>query len=506
MPISSFFNKNITKKVDDFFTNYLRNTTSDAEIKAFYGDGNIVGRKGIPGTDREILDAVEAANKSLGSLRPKTDRPYYNVGGFNDEIGYNYTTSDMPDVINPETGRPWQMTLGVLPKDFGASSLTPAAQQFLEDFRVGQEGGDIRFATGPNIKDRIDTETKRLIEDDRRHRYDPEILTEKSKKIQNQDDRIVDFSGQPMTPRTWQELGYINQKPEGFKEGVLKNLRENIRKAQEPFSGVYTFTPVNEERASNPSWRAKLYQTEGLAGPLSEQNFRDAYGGGSKFVQRFTIGSEGLLPLQPYSEFFQRLDSTPPSALGTDPAPDFTRVQKAIGTRNYLIGRNILEGRGSLGAPVRIANAAVPTKPVRSLIPKGFLLDAGINYALGTPADESLVQAGQDLINVSGIGQPQLAQVERRGDYFVDTRNNTILSSATNPKERFENKGVAQKDGRWVPVQRGTVAGEPGFLETVAAPFRVAGDVWKTRSKTAANEARYAWNQLTKGKIPWWGK
>ena len=49
----------IRQKVDEFFTNYLRNTTSDQEIRDFYGEGNIVGRKGIPATDKELLDTVE---------------------------------------------------------------------------------------------------------------------------------------------------------------------------------------------------------------------------------------------------------------------------------------------------------------------------------------------------------------------------------------------------------------------------------------------------------------
>lgn len=499
----------IRRKVDDFFTNYLRNTTTDQEILDFYGEGNIVGRKGIPAGDRALIEAVESSNY-LNNLesRPVANRPVFSVGGIDQKIGYDYKTSDIPGVVDPASKRPWQMTFGELPKDFGAGSLTPAAKQYLADFRIPRnQGSDYSFATGPNIQDRIDYETKDLLENDPYYGRRPDLLADRLSEIKGQSDFIGDFGGQPQTPKTWQERGYIQQKPDNLKENVLAAFKDKIFETQGPFGGVSTLTPVQQNVASNPNWRADLYEKAGLAGPLSSQSFSSGYGGGSKDVQRFTTGKERLLPLQPYSEFFQNVSGgTPKSVIGTEPSPDFTPFQKAIGTRNYLIGRNILEGRGSLGAPVRMAQGAVPPKAVRSLVPKGFLLDAGINYALGMPAKESLIQAGQDIVNVSGIGQPQLAQVERRGDYFVDTRNNKILSSAVNPKQQFENMGVAQKNGQWVPVRRGTVAGEPSFSETVAAPFRAAGDVWKTRSNAAANQARYAWNALTKGKIPWWGR
>jgi hypothetical protein len=42
--------KKAQQKVDNFLTNYLRNTTTDQEILDYYGEGNIVGRKGIPST------------------------------------------------------------------------------------------------------------------------------------------------------------------------------------------------------------------------------------------------------------------------------------------------------------------------------------------------------------------------------------------------------------------------------------------------------------------------
>ena len=346
----------LRKKADDYLTNYLRSTTTDQEILDFYGEGNIIGRKGIPATDKELLDVVTAAEKLRSSpLRPTTDRPNFAVGGIDQEIGYKYTTEDMPNVINPSTGRPWQMTFGALPKDFGVSSLTPAAQQYLVDFRVPRNAGsDYSFATGPNIQDRIEFETKQLLENDPYFGRQPEKLAEKLKEIKNKSAYIGEFGGQPQTPVTWKERGYITEKPSNLKENVINKFSRKIFETQGPFGGVSTLTPVEQLSAANPQWRAELYQREGLAGPLSSQSFRSGYGGGSKDVQRFTTGSERLLPLQPYTEFFERVgDPTAPSVLNTKPAPDFTPFQKAIGTRNYLIGRNILEGRGTLGAGFR---------------------------------------------------------------------------------------------------------------------------------------------------------
>jgi hypothetical protein len=56
MPDTSF-----SQKIDNFLTNYLRNTTTDKEILNYYGEGNIVGREGIPSSDKELLDIVEAS-------------------------------------------------------------------------------------------------------------------------------------------------------------------------------------------------------------------------------------------------------------------------------------------------------------------------------------------------------------------------------------------------------------------------------------------------------------
>jgi hypothetical protein len=498
--------KGIRGRVDDFFTNYLRNTTTDQEILDFYGEGNVIGRKGIPETDKELLDVVEASRGLASSpLRPGTDRPNPSVGGIDQSIGYKYTTADMPGVADPETKRPWQMTFGSLPKDFGAGSLTPAAQQFLVDFRVPKNAGsDYSFATGPNIQDRIDFETKDLIENNPYVRQ-PERLQEKLNEIQNKSSYIGDYSGQPMTPRTWQDLGYVNEKPANFKEEVLKNFKDKIFKTQGAFGGVSTLTPVEQRAANNPRWRADLYQTEGLAGPLSNQGFSSGYGGGSKDVQRFTTGSERLLPLQPYSEFFQRLDATPASALATKPAEDFTPFQKAVGTRNYLIGQNILAGRGSLGAPVR-AVQQLPTTVKTSVKPatKAFLLDAGINYALGASPQEALFTAISDPISAENLGGAPTAPIERLGPSgeFVDTRSNTVLS----PQGRYTNTGIAYKGGKPVIVPRGSVAGEGNIVTQTRAVANQAQRAWQERSRKAGNALQYFFGQLQRGRLPYFNR
>lgn len=472
----------LRQKVDNFLTNYLRNTTTDQEILDYYGEGNIVGRKGIPSNDKELLDIVEASSELNNSpLRPNTGREDFAVGGIDQGIKYNYKTNDIPGVVNPATGRPWQMTFGVLPKDFGSSTLTPAAKQFLVDFRVPvNAGNDYSFATGPNVLDRIETETKDLKQNDPYYGKQPERLQEKIKDIESQSDYIGHFGGQPQTPRTWQERGYITEKPTGLKENVLNEFKNKIFETQGAFGGVSTLTPVEQGSALNPNWRADLYERKKLAGPLSGQPFSSGYGQGSKNVQRFVTGKETTLPLQPYAEFFQRLDPTPPSVLKTVPAPDFTPFQKTIGTRNYLIGQNILAGRGSLGAPVRAVQAA-PAALRSSVRPAtaGFLLDAGINYALGASPQEALVTAATDLISPEGLGGAPTAAIERRGPRgeFVDTRSNTVLS----PTGHYTNTGIAIKGGKPIIVPRGSVAGEGNLLTQTQDVLKNAAAVWRKR-------------------------
>lgn len=508
------------QRVDDFLTNYLRSTTTDQEILDFYGEGNIVGRKGIPRDDKLLLDSVEASRSSLdSSLRPETDRAKHSVGGIDQQINYDYTTRDMPGLVNPATGRPWQMTFGALPVDFGSASLTPAANQFLQDFRVPRNAGnDYSFATGPNFQDRIDVEAKRVMEDAAFYKYPPERLQERLDEIKAKDGHIYGHSGQPVTPKTWKELGYIEEKPANFKDEVLKEFRNKIFEKQGAFGGISTLTPVEQLSANNPQWRAALYEKEGLAGPLSLEHYNTGYGPASKDIQRFTTGSERLLPLQPYTEFFTRLDASAPSFKGSDPAPDFTPLQKTLGTRNYLIGRNILDGRGSLGAPVRATktgvNAAVDLsrKPSVQAGAKGFLVDSLVRVGMGQPLDEAVVDAVADPISAENFGGAPTASLERLGPNgeFVDTRSNTVLS----PKGEYTNTGIAYRNGKPVIVPRGSVAGEGNVLTQASQALSQAGETWNRRaqgvrkagSKGVQNELKYVMNSLRNLRLPYFGR
>ena len=512
--------RGLRQKVDDFLTNYLRSTTTDQEILDFYGEGNIVGRKGIPSDDRALLDSIEASNAgSDRSLRPELGRAKHSVGGIDQQIGYDYTTREMPGLVNPATGRPWQMTFGALPVDFGSSSLTPAANQFLQDFRVPRNAGsDYSFATGPNVRDRIDVETEQLMEEAPFYKRSPEKLQEKLEGIKGKDPYIGDYSGQPMTPQTWKELGYIKEKPANFKDEVLKEFRDRIFEKQGSFGGVSTLTPVEQRSANNPQWRAALYEAEGLAGPVSPQGFSSGYGGGSKDVQRFTTGSERLLPLQPYTEFFTRGDASTPSFRGVEPAPDFTPLQRALGTRNYLIGRNVLDGRGSLGAPVRATQAGVNAAVDLSRTPavragtKGLLVDGLVRVGMGQPADEAIVDMVSDPISAENFGGAPTAALERLGPAgeFVDTRSNTVLS----PKGEYTNTGIAYRNGKPVIVPRGSVAGEGNVVTQLSAALNQAGNTWNQRasnvrkagSQGVRNQLQYVMNSLRNFRLPYFGR
>ena len=127
---------------------------------------------------------------------------------------------------------------------------------------------------------------------------------------------------------------------------------------------------------------------------------RGPYGPMSNNIQMFTSGKDRLLPIQPYTEFLNNNNSraSKPSALGTKPAPDFTPFQKKIGTRNYLIGRNLLQGRGRLGGFVRGGLAGAPLEAVNPDVAyslgkgdyrKAALQSAG-NLATGTATTAGL--------------------------------------------------------------------------------------------------------------------
>ena len=159
------------------------------------------------------------------------------------------------------------------------------------------------------------------------------------------------------TPSVWQSRGFTL--PIGLRDSTLTTFKDLIKKEETPFGSVSQLTPVAESAENvrpggDPNWRANLYEKEGFAGPLTEVSVRGTYGPVSDNVQMFTRGKDRLLPIQPYTEFLgDKFDASKPSALGTKPAPDFTPFQKRIGTRNYLLGRNLLQGRGNLGGLVR---------------------------------------------------------------------------------------------------------------------------------------------------------
>lgn len=110
---------------------------------------------------------------------------------------------------------------------------------------------------------------------------------------------------------------------------------------------------------------------------------------------------------------------------------------------------------------------------------KAFLLDAGINYALGASPGEAAITALTDPISAENLGGAPTAAIERLGPRgeFVDTRTNTILS----PQGRYTNTGVAIRNGRPIIVPRGSVAGEGNIITQGVAAIRNAVNVWKQR-------------------------
>jgi len=110
---------------------------------------------------------------------------------------------------------------------------------------------------------------------------------------------------------------------------------------------------------------------------------------------------------------------------------------------------------------------------------KGFLLDAGINYALGASPKESFATAISDPISAESLGGFPTAAIERVGPSgeFVDTRSNTVL----NPQGAYTNTGVAYKGGKPIIVPRGSVAGEGNLITQTQNILQNAGNVWRQR-------------------------
>lgn len=372
-----------SKKVDDIFTNYLRNTTTDQEILDYYGEGSIIGRKGIPDNNRELLDQFTSFRSGKVSRRPsvKTETGTFGVMG---EPITEKNISDISGAINPQSNRPWQMEFARMAFPPREGSPTMAAQRFFEDFRVPEGNtSDYGFRVSPNIEDVKDKRISELLSDPRNYENKRKaFLAEdenlpiseygdlsKGGKNRLEDLKEIRFGGLTVTekgggaygtPGDWKaQEGF--EPPGNIRDSVLNKFKEEIMSAEKPFGSVSQLTPIRQHPSSlrpggDPDWRANLYEKAGIAGPLSETSVRGDYGPMKADVQAFVRGNERLLPIQPYTEFFSgMMDASKASAVGGPPAPGFTRLQEAIGTRNYLIGRNILDGRGSLGAPVRAA-------------------------------------------------------------------------------------------------------------------------------------------------------
>jgi len=351
--------------IDDALTNYLRNTTTDQEILDYYGEGNIIGRKGIPESRGELLDQV--SDSRGGENRPKLPVNFdAYVESYGDKIAKHvYENIDMP-ANSPTTGRPWQMYLGRFAFPYEAR-VTPAASQFLNDFRVPIRPVDYGFDTGPNILDRNERDIADIKEDPQAYErsYNSlgqreqgnlrQLKIEEIKELENRAPGYLRPSVRPATPDWWKQEGY--EPPANIKDATLNTFKEAILQREGPFGSVSQLTPVTaSSRELRPGgdrdWRANMYEKIGFAGPRFPQQLKTDRDFQSADVQSFVPGRERLLPIQPYTEFFE---GSAPSVVGREPAPDFTPLQKAVGTRNYLIGKNILEGRGNLGAGFRSA-------------------------------------------------------------------------------------------------------------------------------------------------------
>jgi hypothetical protein len=444
--------QNLQQKTDAFLTDYLRNTTTDQEILDFYGEGNIIGRKGIPESRGELIDEVleyqkaSNANENKNRLNRPIDFDSYKES-YGEKVPVTaYENIDMP-ANSPTTGRPWQMTFGKLAFPYEAR-LTPTATQFLDDFRVPKGVVDYGFDTGPNILDRNERDIAAIKEDPRSYlnvsegvfdrrpehyhkayearsrgedRYMLQEDIDKITKLKNRQPGFLRPSMLPATPNWWKESeGY--EIPANIKNATLDTFKKTILQREGPFGSVSQLTPVpmygDELRpGGDPNWRANLYEKTGLAGPVYPQQLRGSRDVMKNDVQSFVAGRERLLPIQPYTEFFE---GSAPSVVGKEPAPDFTTFQKAVGTRNYLIGKNILQGRGNLGTGFNAASNIVGSVPLfdpefRQATEQGDLGKAAKivakDYAIGA-ATAPVV--GMGVSTLSRLG-PQAARVVAGG-------------------------------------------------------------------------------------------
>lgn len=423
------------QKVDNFLTDYLRNTTTDQEILDFYGEGNIIGRKGIPDSREKLLDQVLS---SRSENRPKLP---HNFDAYDEYYGdkvpkHVYETIDMP-ANSPTTGRPWQMNFGKFPFPHEGEG-TLAANQFLNDFRVPSRPVDYGFDIGPNILDRNEQDISNIIDSpsyyigrqtqNKEGKFIKEKILapgmqEKIEQIQNRQPGFLRPSGRPATPAWWEQEGY--QLPANIKDATLNTFKETILQREGPFGSVSQLTPVRASSrelrpGGDPNWRANMYEKIGFAGPLFPQTLKTDRDVSSADVQSFVPGRNRLLPIQPYTEFFE---GSAPSVVGKKPAPDFTPLQKTVGTRNYLIGKNILEGRGNLGVGFRAVSDVTGSIP---------LFDSGFRQAVEQGnVKEAVKRVGTEYITgavaapIAGLGLSAINQVSPRAAALVTGALNT---------------------------------------------------------------------------------
>jgi hypothetical protein len=379
--------KNFRDRFDQGVTDYLRSTTTDQELLDFYGEGNVIGRKGIPATPGGVINQTFDAIRDLPGERPIINRPKIESDDLFSLPGEELRMIDMEGAVDPSSKRPYQLQFETLPFPAEAQP-TAAAQRFLKDFRVplGQ-AVDYGFEITPNTKDVKEREISAEMRDVGNFINSKEAQTQIDagqqptgpltkgglQRIEDikQRARVPRPDGILATPSYYQSQGY--ELPAGLKDTTLSTFKQAILDEEQPFGSVSQLTPVEESKVKpggSRYWRANLYEKAGLAGPQTPVTLRGAYGDESSLVQQFVRGSDRLLPIQPYTEFLDDFDASPESALKTEPAPDFTPFQKRIGTRNYLLGRNLLQGRGAFGRGLRGATSigAVDLIPSREAV------------------------------------------------------------------------------------------------------------------------------------------
>lgn len=350
-------------------------------------------------------------------------------------------------------------------------------------------------------------------------------------KYQNIESGIIRFDGEITTPKRWAQEGFLV--PDGLKDNTLSTFKQQIMLTEKPFGSVSSLTPVSETERStkpggDPDWRANLYEKQGLAGPMTEITIPSSGGWDrtmSDNIQMFTRGKERLLPIQPRSEFLNPKGLywnkvSKPSILQTAPAPDFTPLQTAVGPRNYLIGRNLLEGRGAAGqALVRSAKGAGaalqvgaldlipspqvirqlgenPNNPAQAATTFAQEFAAGVPVAAGIGAATAAVPAlgniippvagGLALINTGQTANQVYKQATGK-DWI--TRNQPRPFVSTTPSETPQlvgRMGTAILNGKEIKVPWGSVAGiekvgRP-WWDTVGTPIRRAVDAISTGS------------------------